>query len=244
MQPQELTAYGDGDSVMDEANARRITERIRYTAMAARDSIEKLQRLVSEAQQGQAHIALGYRSWTEYLSEVMGENPMRLERDQRRDVVAWLAGEGMSTRAIAPIVGANFNTVARDLRGVSNDTPAPSPTIATGEGVVIAEQRHVELPPFDPATGEVIEVSTPAPKVVGIDGKEYSRPQPANYTPRADALPKQYLAAIVELDKALEKIEKLHSGDRFAANKKNVALIHKSDIQRAIHRLEQLETQL
>lgn len=35
-------------------------------------------------------------------------------------LTAWLAG--MSTRAIAPIVGANHNTVARDIASVSNDT--------------------------------------------------------------------------------------------------------------------------
>lgn len=39
-----------------------------------------------------------------------------------------LANEGMSTQAIAPIVGASKDTVHRDLiAGVSNETPAPEP---------------------------------------------------------------------------------------------------------------------
>lgn len=49
-------------------------------------------------------------------------------RPHRREVVAWLSGEGMSTRAIAPIVGADHVTVSRDLKaGVANETPAPAP---------------------------------------------------------------------------------------------------------------------
>ena len=36
-----------------------------------------------------------------------------------------LSAEGMSTRAIAPIVGASKDTVSRDLSGVSHETPEP-----------------------------------------------------------------------------------------------------------------------
>lgn len=41
-------------------------------------------------------------------------------------MVCVLPAEGMSTRAIAPIVGAARNTVMKDIREVyQNDTPAP-----------------------------------------------------------------------------------------------------------------------
>lgn len=51
----------------------------------------------------------------------------------------------MSTRAIASVTGASKNTITNDRREVSQvGTPAPSS----------------DLPPFDPATGEVLE--TPA----------------------------------------------------------------------------------
>lgn len=39
-------------------------------------------------------------------SDALGSEPMRLGCDERRELVDYLAGEGMSTRAIAPIVGA------------------------------------------------------------------------------------------------------------------------------------------
>ena len=38
----------------------------------------------------------------------------------------------MSSRAIAPVVGASFKTVARDIESVSVDTDAPSPLCAHG----------------------------------------------------------------------------------------------------------------
>lgn len=51
---------------------------------------------------------------------------MRLSRDERRELVGELSNAGMSTRAIAPVVGAHFDTVARDVKaGVVNTTDAP-----------------------------------------------------------------------------------------------------------------------
>lgn len=61
------------------------------------------------------------------MSDVLSDEPLRLARDERRELVTKLADEGMSTRAIAPIVGAGHVTVARDLSTVSNETvEAPS----------------------------------------------------------------------------------------------------------------------
>ena len=65
----------------------------------------------------------------------MGDELLRLARDERRDVVAWLSGQGMSTRAIAPIVGVNRETVAADLRGGRNLPPDTS----EGAAVVTAD---------------------------------------------------------------------------------------------------------
>ena len=120
-------------SVYTEHEARQITERIRVTAITARDSLEKLQHLLAEARDGEVWSVLGYTSWTAYLADVMGEQPLRLPRDQRQEIVGYLAGEGMSTRAIAPIVGASHMQVARDVAAVTNVTPAPLVNAVTGE---------------------------------------------------------------------------------------------------------------
>ena len=80
-------------------------------------------RLGSNQRKGAAGL-LGYASRTAYMADVFGDSPLRLERDARQELVADLSAQGMSTRAIAPIVGVGHKTVARDLESpVSYDTP-------------------------------------------------------------------------------------------------------------------------
>ena len=100
--------------VMSLDDARRVTERIRLQATNVRDGLEKLQQHVDEARDGKAWEVLGYKSWTAYLADVMGDEPLRLSRDERREVVELLAGEGMSIRGIANITGASVGTVHND----------------------------------------------------------------------------------------------------------------------------------
>lgn len=109
-------------AAMSEHDARRLTERIRIAAVNYSEAKDKLLTLVQQAKEHAAHLTLGYASWTAYLAEVMGEEPLRLARDERKEVVQLLSAEGMSTRAIAPIVGASQKTVARDIATESNDS--------------------------------------------------------------------------------------------------------------------------
>lgn len=64
-----------------------------------------------------ASLALGARRYASAPSLVAA-----LTRDQRRELVSELSDEGMSTRAIAPIVGAGMTTVKRDLA----ESPGPN----------------------------------------------------------------------------------------------------------------------
>lgn len=172
--------------VMDAGDARRLTERIRITATNARDSLTKLQELVEEAQQGQAHVALGYRSWTAYLADVFGDAPMLLSRDERREVVQWLASEGMGSRAIAPAVGITDRRVRQIVSEVGNDFP-PEPQAPRGAAVPSEPENA-----FRPAgeverdTGVAAPVASRPVDITGMDGKTYTRPAPhAEPTPAA-----------------------------------------------------------
>lgn len=200
--------------------ARRLTERIRLTAHSARESIEKLHALVDEAKVGNAHLALGYSSWTAYLSDVMGEEPLRLARDQRQELVGFLAGEGMSTRAIAPIVGASFKTVARDLEeGVSDDTPEPADEFDGSDWIEPDPQEEAR----EAVARAFAQKDEPTPaKVTGLDGKSYTKPS-APKAPNRRALPDQARDAGQELRKATERLERLMADDRFSRNKEEVA---------------------
>lgn len=209
-------------------DARRLTERIRLTAHSARESIEKLHQLVDAAKAGNAHLALGYQSWTAYLSEVLGEEPLRLARDQRQELVGYLAGEGMSTRAIAPIVGTSNFTVQKDIEAVRNLTPDPEPDPQEAARSVVAA-----------AFAQRDEPATPA-KVTGLDGKSYTKPAPktAPKTPQRRALPDQFFDASYDLQKVVERIERLTADDRFPQNKEQISAKHRADLLRGIDALQ------
>ena len=107
------------------------------------------------------HISLGFAAEAhgdatadELASRLRGESPMRLDRDQRRELVAYLAGEGMSTRAIAPIVGASKDTVHRDLATVSGETVDRPSMVTSLDGRSPSTEGHRWAP---------VANATPAP---------------------------------------------------------------------------------
>ncbi|MEV8339248.1 hypothetical protein [Leucobacter sp. NPDC077196] len=158
---------------IDIEAAQRRAERIRLHATNANEAMQSLQKLVHTARELEDHVTLGFASWTAYITDLFGDEPLRLARDVRRELVAELSDAGMSTRAIAPIVGAGVMTVHDDIAAVRNRTPEP----VNADGFTV-----------NPSTGEVLE--TPLPEVTehtvtekvktvtGLDGKEYKRPEP------------------------------------------------------------------
>lgn len=201
--------------------ARKITERLRLQATNYQEARDKIRATIAEAQEGDAAGLLGYASWTAYAADVLGDAPLRLERDERRELVQELAQTGMSTRAIAPIVGVGNKTVHRDLQaGVSNDTPAPRPT----ERVEVSR----EVIPGDPGEGDELIITfaptEPEPKrITGLDGKTYKAPEAKkpNRRPLTDAAND----AGWNLRKAMERIERIREDDRFSRNKEEVATL-------------------
>lgn len=117
---------------MDHAAAKRLDQRIRLLVGTINENIAKLHDLVDEAKRGDVHVALGYSSWTAYLSDVFTVT-VRLDRDQRRELVGYLSGEGMSQRAIADVVGVDQKTVSNDVRAREEfSSPDPTPAPVTG----------------------------------------------------------------------------------------------------------------
>lgn len=156
-----LTVIETGEVIepMNRVEAERITARIADKLDAIADNLEQVLPLIGEALTKDAWKALGYASPTAYVSERFAGALGRLSADVRRPVVQQLSQAGMSTRAIAPVVGASHMTVSNDLAGVKDFTPAPNPAPRV--------QSATSAP--SPA---------PAPTVTGMDGKTYSRPEP------------------------------------------------------------------
>lgn len=68
---------------------------------------------------------------------------MRLTRDERKELVGELAEAGMSTRAIAPVVGVSKSTVAEDIESVQNRTDQPR-TVQSNDGIIRTFQPRPE----------------------------------------------------------------------------------------------------
>jgi hypothetical protein len=120
---------------LDRESAERLDRRIRLLVGTIHDQMAKLDELVAKAKRGNVHAALGFPSWTAYLTDVFTVD-VRLERQQRRELVAYLSGEGMSQRAIADVVGASKGTVYDDLKaGAQNRAPEPGPEASTVTGL-------------------------------------------------------------------------------------------------------------
>lgn len=156
-------------------DARRLTDRIRLLGENLADTLDKMAELIDQARTGSAWLALGYRSWTEYVATEFASVLPRLGREPRQEFVRALDSRGMSTRAIAPIVGADHSTVVRDLaRGASAPPQAPE-----------VEAEPVDMPP-------TVEPTRTRPPVVGIDGKTYLRSVPVDHAARADLAIEKY----------------------------------------------------
>ncbi|WP_372593574.1 hypothetical protein [Actinotalea sp.] len=146
--------------ILDVEHARALTDRIRLTASTIRERWERLVQLVEQAKDGGVAQTLGYASWTAYLADVLG-GQLRLAGPERQEWVAYLTGQGMSTRAIAPIVGASPKTVARDVAAsrpepVSGDTPAP--VVVGRDGKAYPRPRLTVVEPPTAQQGSVLDV--------------------------------------------------------------------------------------
>lgn len=99
----------------DEAWARRVDTDLRLAIRDYDNASGRILRFIDEAQAGRAWTYLGFSSWTAYASDVWSGNPVHLAAPERREFVAALSERGMSTRAIAPIVGVSQKTVDREV---------------------------------------------------------------------------------------------------------------------------------
>ena len=215
------------DRTITREDAERLTERIRLTATNYVEAREKLEALLKEAQERAVHEVLGFASWTAYLAATFADQPMVLPTAERREIVGMLAAEGMSSRAIAPIVGTTDRHVRRDLAAGGTSRPTSIDT-STGDITETAGAVSATTPQPAPA---------PAP-VTGLDGKTYTRPTaPAapqsKRRPLADAIDD----AAHDVTKAVERLARLLEDDRFPQNAEKVATRNRGDLLRAAEAL-------
>ena len=145
---EDALSYGDA---LDGMNA---------LASEARDINEQIARYTERAAFLWSHRAwevLGHKTWAECVEERGAQ--LRLPRADRRELVALLDQKGMTTRAIAPVVGADQKTVSNDLRSREEvSSPATGPRTKTG---LDGKTYTIPARPTPPAnvntdTGEIV----------------------------------------------------------------------------------------
>ena len=146
----------DAEIVEDALSYGDALDGMNGLASAAQDINDRIERYAAEAVRlwsRRAWEVLGHKSWAECVEERGAQ--LRLPRADRREMVALLADEGMSSRAIAPVVGANYATVTRDIKSVADATDAPR-TVKSLDGVERTFQPRPEPPHrVNTATGEI-----------------------------------------------------------------------------------------
>lgn len=222
--------------------AQRRAERIRFHATNANEAMQSLQKLVHQARELEDHVTLGYASWTAYVKDLFGDEPLRLARDVRRELVAELSDAGMSTRAIAPIVGVSNYTIAKDIEGVRNlttdaggpeDPPRPdeaSVGLRPDEVAALMASGFVDSVDdllVDTRTGDIVgpviteqTVTEKVKTITGLDGKEYQRSEPK--AARRRPITDQARDLGWDIRKQAEKLQRLFADDRFPRNKEEM----------------------
>jgi len=152
--------------------AERLSERISGRLETIATNYVAVMPLIREAISRNAHEVLGYPSPGAYIKDRFGTSLAQLGAELRREVVKELSSAGLSTRAIAPVVGVDQKTVVRDIAREAHASP-------------VADVTPPDVPdlPANPQTGEVYEAGDTSPQMItethtvktvtGLDGKEY-----------------------------------------------------------------------
>ncbi len=228
----------DPTATVPRSDAQRRCQRIKLLLETMIQNRGKILDLITEASENHDHIALGFKSWTEYVSTEYAGLLTRLTVEDRRETVLILSRTGLSTRAIAPIVGVGQRTVVRDFAGESDDSPAASNLAGDADASPGEEQyarseeafvEHLGMRPDEAdaliSSGlvtnrkefdEIADKIRDDPVIVGLDGKRYAaKKRKAMRRP----LPTAWQDALYQLGKDVERLERLAADDRFPRHK-------------------------
>lgn len=156
--------------------ARRLTTEAQNEFGSSADHFARGWALIEEAVSGAGYLDLGYRSPGDYLHTEFDGVLSGLDVAARRVAVRSMTDWGLSTRAIAPVVGVTNKTVHQDRSAgvtsgnTSQSSVSESPEVqgitgmSTDSGAVAGSQ------------GDGGPKSSPPPAITGMDGKTYPRP--------------------------------------------------------------------
>lgn len=200
------------DEDLSAEDARTLTDQIRQTLRVGHD-------LIIRAFQGRAWTALGYSTWDAYCAGEFNEARMvRLDREQRKEIVADMRVAGMSTGAIASSLGISDETARTDALSASKFLEGPKNYEVQGaDGKSYTYPRRNSPDP------------TPAPRV------------PQRATRRAPLTDFAFDAS-TDLLKVAERLVRVIEDDRFRDNRAAIASRAAGQINRAMELLGATQT--
>jgi hypothetical protein len=166
-------------SRLDRAGATRRAQRARDCMMTVAEAIDTL----TEIQDRQDWLALGYKTWSEYCEKEFGPDRLKLTPEQRGQVVAVLVASGMPKRRVAAALGVTEGTIRNDFKKrrveapeVRNDyaLPPSEPQVSDGQTAAEAASR-----PADGGTDTTSAVPPAAGPGATQPTGEADRPGPA-----------------------------------------------------------------
>lgn len=127
------------DDELDDADLGALSAAgAEQVTMQIRAMVERAWDYIAIAYQGRAYLALGYRTWDEYVDDRLGDLRLTVPREERAEAVAAMSNARMSVRAIAKVLGVGVGTVHRGLADADRDTVAAdtdeAPTIQGRDG--------------------------------------------------------------------------------------------------------------
>ncbi|MFI5426104.1 hypothetical protein [Aeromicrobium sp. UC242_57] len=200
------------DESLSAEDARILTDQIRQTLRVGHD-------LIIRAFQGRAWSALGYATWDAYCAGEFNEARMvRLDREQRLEIVAEMRQAGMSTTTIASGIGVSKSTVHNDLP--------------------VLEARGYDLP------DQIIETGGRSRTATSAGSGDYRKePAPQRATRRAPLTDFAFDAS-TDLLKVAERLSRVLADDRFKDNRTAISQQAGGQINRSMELIAQFSTAL
>src|SRR5258705_201924 len=203
---------------LSEGKANVLDKRIRQACIRVADNTATLLDLLEEAAVGQAHVALGFPSWTAYVKDAVTISPT--DADERKVLVSLMSGKGMSVRAIADVVGAGKSTVSRDLEGVPRGTTKG-----------LDDNNYPPRPEKqEPLDVEYEEEPEPEPEV-----EPEVKPQPVS---------KDFKDEMALLFNSVSSFKEILADERFPKARKTIAKNHLNKLQEYIADLQKVVDEL
>jgi hypothetical protein len=201
---------------MTEPEAVEITAKIKLLVRQITSYTEKVLEYIEDAKTREAWKALGYSSWTLYVSEEFTDALAGLRRVDRVPIVEKLSATGMSTRAISPVVGVSQGQVVKDLSEVIHkESRAATPTVEHACSDTAASEIDTNAT-LDTAAGEVLDEQPIETKVIGLDGKTYrAKPAQARKPASRPTSVNRYAATVSELSALVYDLQRYQRRSAF-----------------------------